>query len=98
MTTRERREASRSSDEELDLRHSVSRHEVRKIESRRALQRLIGSSILGAIAAWKILTYEVEHAVGEPHETHWLLVVWIGLALLSFGLASWEQLVKVVRR
>ena len=65
---------------------------------RRALQRLTGSYLLGAIAAWKVLTYEVGHLVGEPHRTHWLLVVWIGLALLSFGLASWEQLAKVIRR
>ncbi len=93
-----RRTTARSSDDELDLRHSVSRQESRKIESRRALQRLVGSSILGAIAAWKVLTYEVGHEIGEPHRTHWLLVVWIGLALLSFGLASWDQLAKIVRR
>ena len=91
-------ENNRTDDSGLDLRHQVSRQESRKIESRRALQRLIGSSILGAIAAFKVLTYEVEHAVGEPHRTHWLLVVWIGLALLSFGLASWDQLAKVIRR
>ncbi len=94
----ERREATRSEDDELDLQHSVSRQESRKVASRRALQRLIGSSVLGAIAAWKVLTYEVGHDVGEPHRTHWLLVVWIGLALLSFGLASWDQLAKVIRR
>ena len=98
MTHRERRETARSEDDELDLRHSVSRQEARKIKSRRALQRLIGSSILGAIAAFKVLTYEVEHAVGEPHRTHWLLVVWIGLALLSFGLASMADIAKVIRR
>ncbi len=94
---RERRETTRAEDDELDLRHSVSRQEARKIASRRALQRLIGSSVLGAIAAWKVLTYEVAHVDGE-HQTHWLLVVWIGLALLSFGLASWDQLAKVIRR
>lgn len=89
---------TRANDPDVDMAHQVSRQEARKIESRRALQRLIGSSILGAIAAWKVLTYETAHEVGEPHRTHWLLVVWIGLALLSFGLASWDQLAKVVRR
>ena len=89
---------TRSHDPDLDLHHQVSRQQARKIENRRALQRLVGSSVLGAIAAWKVLTYEVGHLVGEPHRTHWLLVVWIGLALLSFGLASWDQLAKVIRR
>ncbi len=88
----------RTNDPDTDMAHQVSRQEARKIESRRALQRLIGSSVLGGIAAWKVLTYEVGHEIGEPHRTHWLLVVWIGLALLSFGLASWDQLAKVVRR
>ncbi len=88
----------RTNQSDVDLRHEVSRQEARKIESRRALQRLVGSSILGGIAAWKVLTYEVGHVLGEPHRTHWLLVVWIGLALLSFGLASWDQLAKIVRR
>ena len=89
---------TRNNDPQIDLRHQVSRQESRKIEGRRALQRLVGSSVLGAIAAWKVLTYEVEHAVGEPHRTHWLLVVWIGLALLSFGLASMADIAKVIRR
>ena len=87
----------RANDPDVDMAHQVSRQEARKIESRRALQRLIGSSVLGGIAAWKVLTYEVAHIDGE-HQTHWLLVVWIGLALLSFGLASWDQLAKVIRR
>ena len=89
---------TRNNDPRADAQHRLGRVQGRKIESRRALQRLVGSSVLGAIAAWKVLTYEVTHAVGEPHRTHWLLVVWIGLALLSFGLASWDQLAKVVRR
>ena len=89
---------TRANDPDVDMAHQVSRQESRKIESRRALQRLIGSSVLGGIAAWKVLTYEVGHEIGEPHRTHWLLVVWIGLALLSFGLASWDQLAKVIRR
>ena len=88
---------TRTDSPDLDLQHQVSRQQARKIESRRALQRLIGSSVLGAIAAWKVLTYEIGHVDGE-HQTHWLLVVWIGLALLSFGLASWDQLAKIVRR
>ena len=89
---------ARTENRDVDLQHQVSRQQARKIESRRALQRLVGFSVLGAIAAWKVLTYEVGHAVGEPHQTHWPLVVWIGLALLSFGLASWDQLAKVIRR
>ena len=64
----------------------------------RAIQRLIGSSILGTVAAWKILTYEpVPHLDGEPHQVHWLLIAWIGLAVLSFGIASWDQIMKAVR-
>ncbi len=94
-----RRDTIRTTEEDvLDLRHQVLRQETRKFESRRALQRLMGSYLLGAIAAWKILTYEAVHAVGEPHRTHWLLIAWIGLALLSFGLASFDQVLKAFKR
>ena len=87
---RERREATRSADDELDLRHQVSRQEARKIESRRALQRLTGSYVLGGIAAWKLLTYDA--AAGVP----WY--VWVGLASIAFGLASFDQVLKVIKR
>ena len=89
---------ARTENRDVDLQHQGSRQQARKIDSRRALPRLVGSSVLGAIAAWKVLTYEVGHLEGEPHRTHWLLLVWIALALLSFGLASWTQIAKVIRR
>lgn len=89
----------RAKDEAVDLVHQVSRQEARKVESRRALQRLVGSYVLGAIAAWKLLTYEeLPHVEGETHGIPWLLVMWIVLALLSFGLASWDQVAKVFKR
>ncbi len=90
---------TRSDSPDLDLQHQVSRQESKQIESRRALQRLVGSYVLGAVAAWKLLAYEeVPHVEGETHGIPWLLVAWIGLAVLSFGLASWDQITKVIKR
>ncbi len=87
---RERRDTTRTEDDELDLRHSVSRQEARKIEGRRATQRLVGSYVLGGISAWKLLRYDA--AAPVP----WY--VWVGMALVAFGLASFDQVVKVLKR
>ena len=90
---------ARANDPDVDMAHQVSRQEARKIASRRALQRLVGSSVLGVLACWKLLTYEQPiHADGETHGVPWILGVWIGLALLAFGLASFDQIAKVFRR
>lgn len=90
---------TRANDPDVDLSHQVSRQEARKIESRRALQRLVGSYVLGAAAVWKLLNYEeLPHVDGETHGIPWLLVMWVVLALLAFGLASWDQVAKVFKR
>ncbi len=84
----------RTDDPNVDLSHQVARQESRKIESRRAMQRLAGSSILGVVAAWKLLTYEP--AGGGGFE--WLFAIWVGVALLAFGLASFDQIAKTLKR
>ena len=56
-----------------------------------ALQRLAGSYILGGIAAWKLLTY-------PDGGSQWILAMWVGLALLAFGLASFDQVAKIFKR
>ena len=86
-----KRDTVRTVDEELDLRHQVSRQEARKVDSRRALKRLTGSYVLGAIAAWKLLTY-------PPDGGDLVLAMWVGLALLAFGLASFDQVAKIFKR
>ena len=82
---------TRTDDPDLDMKHQVSRQEARKIESRRARQRFIGSYVLGGIAAWKLLTY-------PEGGSDWILAMWVGLALLAFGLASFDQVLKVIKR
>ncbi len=79
--------ADRANDPEIDIQHQVARQEERRIVARRATQRLIGSYFLGGVATWKLLTYEV----GAP--VPWY--VWVGMAVVSFGLASFDQVVKV---
>ena len=86
-----KRDKIRTADEELDLRHQCSRQEARKVDSRRALKRLTGSYVLGAIAAWKLLTYPADG--GDL-----VLAMWVGLALLAFGLASFDQVAKIFKR
>ena len=73
------------------MSHQVSRQEARKIQSRRALQRLVGSYVLGGIAAWRLVTY-------PEGGSDWILAMWVGLALLAFGLASFDQVAKVFNR
>ena len=84
----------RTNDPDVDLGHQVARQETRKIDARRALQRLVGSYALGLVAAWKLLTYEP--AGGGGFE--WLFAIWVGVALLAFGLASVDQLAKAFKR
>lgn len=75
------------------------RPQTRKVEKWRAIQRIVGSSILGVGATYKLFTYEpIVHADGEPHGVPWILGVWIGLALIAFGLASWDQILKAIKR
>ena len=82
---------SRTNDPDVDLSHQVSRQEARGIERYRALQRLAGSYILGGIAAWKLLTY-------PDDGPQWILAMWVGLALLAFGLANFDQVAKIFKR
>lgn len=90
---------TRQDSPETDAQHRRERLQARGIEKWRAIQRLAGSSILGTVAAWKLLTYEpVVHADGEAHGVPWILLLWIGLALLAFGLASWDQIAKAIKR
>ena len=84
----------RTDDPGVDLSHQVLRQEARKIEGRRAMQRLVGSYVLGAVAALKLLTYEP--AGGGGFE--WLFAMWVVVALLAFGLASFDQVAKVLKR
>ena len=84
----------RTDDPGVDLSHQVARQESRKIEGRRALQRLVGSYALGAVAALKLLTYEA--AGGGGFE--WMFAIWVGVALLAFGLASFDQIAKTFKR
>ncbi len=79
-------------EEELDLRHQVARQETRKVESRRALQRLTGSYLLGAISVWKLLTFPTDSGYDL------ILAMWVGVALLAFGLASFDQVAKIFKR
>lgn len=85
---------NRTNDPKTDAQHELGRIQSRKVAKWRARQRLVGSYVLGSIAAWKILTYEPQAGGGIP----WLLVVWVGLALLSFGLASWDQVLQAIKR
>ncbi len=80
----------RAEDPQADAQHRLGRVQGRKVESRRATQRLIGSYVLGGIAAWKLLTYDA--AAPVP----WY--VWVGVALVSFGLASWDQVANIIKR
>ena len=90
---------TRTNSPETDAQHRLERLQRRKMEKWRAIQRLCGSSILGVVAAWKLLTYEpAVHADGETHGVPWELILWIGVALLAFGLASWDQISKAVKR
>ena len=84
----------RNNDPNVDTQHRLERIANRKVEKGRAMQRLVGSYVLGAVAAWKLLTYDAPSDDGIP----WILLAWIGLALLAFGLASWDQVVKAIRR
>ncbi len=81
---------SRSNDPDVDIRHQIERHESRRIDLRRATQRLVGSYVLGAISAWRLLRYDAADAVP------WY--VWVGMALVAFGLASFDQVLKVIKR
>ena len=54
------------------------------------MQRLVGSYVLGGISAWKLLTYDA--AAPVP----WY--VWVGMASIAFGLASFDQVLKVLKR
>ncbi len=88
-----RRDAIRTdAEEELDLRHQCLRQEARKVEGRRALKRLAGSYVLGGIAAWKLLTFPTD----SGHDL--ILAMWVGVALLAFGLASFDQVAKIFKR
>ena len=82
---------TRTNDPDIDLSHQVLRQESQKIETRRAIRRLVGSWVLGAVAAWKLLTY-------PPDGSDWILAMWVGVALLAFGLASFDQVVKIFKR
>ena len=82
---------TRTNDPDIDLSHQVLRQESQKIETRRAIRRLVGSWVLGAVAAWKLLTY-------PPDGSDWILAMWVGVALLAFGLASFDQVVKILKR
>ena len=82
---------TRNNDPQADAQHTLGRVQSRKIESRRAIQRLAGSYVLGGVAAWKLLTY-------PDGGSDWILAMWVGIALLSFGLASWDQVTKVFKR
>ena len=87
----------RSDDTEADAaKFRLDRLKLKGLDKWNAIQRLAGSSILGTVAAWKLLMYDAAHddAEGLP----WILIVWIVIALLAFGLASWDQLSKAVRR
>ncbi len=87
-----KRENQRTTAEaELDLRHQVQRQETRKVTARRALQRLVGSWVLGGISAFKLLTYPADG--GDL-----VLAMWVGLALLAFGLASFDQVAKIFHK
>ncbi len=86
----------RADDPQADAQHRLGRIQSRKVEKWRAVQRLIGSSVLGGIAAWRLFVYEPPTKVdaGFP----WILGVWLGLAFLAFGLASWDQILKALKR
>ncbi len=81
----------RTNDSAIDMRHQVERQERRKIDGRRATQRLVGSYALGGVAAWKLLTY-------PDGGSDWILAMWVCLALLAFGLASFDQVLKALKR
>lgn len=85
----------RTDNAETDTQHRLGRQQTRKVEKWRAIQRLVGSWILGIVAVWKILMHE---AAVEAGGVPWILLMWIGLALLAFGLASWDQILKAVKR
>lgn len=94
-----RRSPTRNNDPETDAQHRLERLQTRHLDKWHAIQRLAGSSVLGTVAVWKLLTYEPAPRVdGEPLGVPWLLLVWIGIAALAFGLASWDQLCKALRR
>lgn len=76
--------------------YRARRSRGRGLEKWSAIQRLAGSSILGTVAAWKLLMYDAAH--DDVEGLPWILIVWIVIALLAFGLASWDQLLKAVRR
>jgi hypothetical protein len=82
---------TRAVDAELDIQHQVERNEKRRLEKSRAKQRLVGSYVLGAVAAWKLLTYD---AGGSD----WSLAMWVALGVLAFGLASVDQVLKALKR
>lgn len=82
---------NRTNDPDVDFAHQVSRQEARSIEARRAMQRLAGSYVLGGIAAWKLLTY-------PDSGSYWILAMWVGLAMIAFGLASFDQVAKILKR
>ena len=84
----------RNNDPQEDTHHELERKQIAFVEMRRAMQRLVGSYALGGLSVWKLFKWEPPEGDGFP----WLLVVWIALALLSFGLASWDQIVKAAKR
>jgi hypothetical protein len=64
---------------------AVQRSEEVKVKRLRAQQRLIGSYGIGAVALWKLATAEE-------------VLVWIALALVAFGLANVDQILKAMGR
>ena len=62
---------------------AVERREKAREKKLRAQQRLIGSYAMGGVALWKMMTAEE-------------VLVWIGVALLAFGLANWDQILKAM--
>ncbi|KKL65892.1 hypothetical protein LCGC14_2150460 [marine sediment metagenome] len=82
---------TRTDDVQVDAEHRLGRLQSRKVEKWRATQRLAGSYILGGVAAWKLLTY-------PDGGSDWILGMWVAVALLAFGLASFDQVLKALKR
>lgn len=91
--TDERRDGRSTGD---DDEHKLKRSDAARVAVWNARKRIIGSYALGGLAVWKLI--KLPERPPEFAGIDWTLVMWLGLALLAFGIANIDQFLKALGR
>ena len=95
----EKQTRRRGDDPAVKARNKLEEAQKLRIDKWHALLRVFGSGGLGSIAAWRLLTYDAAVLAAAERGAEVIpWYAWIALAVLAFGVATWDQLLKVTRR